>query len=213
MGQSIRNLLDAFPDITVQDFKLAKKDIATQSLVIDFSSPDCLSEILKTCVDQELPLVIGTTGLNTNHHELINQAKQTIPILMASNMSIGIANLKQAIKNFLMSTQELFECNLVEIHHTQKADAPSGTALEIIRFLEELPDNKIKTPVTVNSHRIGKVFGTHRVEFHNSKETISFQHIAHSRDIFASGAIDGAVWIVSNSPGLYSFDDYLIKKL
>ena len=192
MGQSIRNLLDAFPDITVQDFKLAKKDIATQSLVIDFSSPDCLSEILKTCVDQELPLVIGTTGLNTNHHELINQAKQTIPILMASNMSIGIANLKQAIKNFLMSTQELFECNLVEIHHTQKADAPSGTALEIIRFLEELPDNKIKTPVTVNSHRIGKVFGTHRVEFHNSKETISFQHIAHSRDIFASGAIDGA---------------------
>jgi len=213
MGQSIRNLLDAFPDITVQDFKLAKKDIATQSLVIDFSSPDCLSEILKTCVDQELPLVIGTTGLNTNHHELINQAKQTIPILMASNMSIGIANLKQAIKNFLMSTQELFECNLVEIHHTQKADAPSGTALEIIRFLEELPDNKIKTPVTVNSHRIGKVFGTHRVEFHNPKETISFQHIAHSRDIFASGAIDGAVWIVSNSPGLYSFDDYLIKKL
>ena len=213
MGQSIRNLLDAFPDITVQDFKLAKKDIATQSLVIDFSSPDCLSEILKTCVDQELPLVIGTTGLNTNHNELINQAKQTIPILMASNMSIGIANLKQAIKNFLMSTQELFECNLVEIHHTQKADAPSGTALEIIRFLEELPDNKIKTPVTVNSHRIGKVFGTHRVEFHNSKETISFQHIAHSRDIFASGAIDGAVWIVSNSPGLYSFDDYLIKKL
>ena len=213
MGQSIRNLLDAFPDITVQDFKLAKKDIATQSLVIDFSSPDCLSEILKTCVDQELPLVIGTTGLNTNHNELINQAKQTIPILIASNMSIGIANLKQAIKNFLMSTQELFECNLVEIHHTQKADAPSGTALEIIRFLEELPDNKIKTPVTVNSHRIGKVFGTHRVEFHNSKETISFQHIAHSRDIFASGAIDGAVWIVSNSPGLYSFDDYLIKKL
>ena len=213
MGQSIRNLLDAFPDITVQDFKLAKKDIGTQSLVIDFSSPDCLSEILKTCVDQELPLVIGTTGLNTNHHELINQAKQTIPILMASNMSIGIANLKQAIKNFLMSTQELFECNLVEIHHTQKADAPSGTALEIIRFLEELPDNKIKTPVTVNSHRIGKVFGTHRVEFHNSKETISFQHIAHSRDIFASGAIDGARWIVSNAPGLYSFDDYLIKKL
>ena len=213
MGQSIRNLLDAFPDITVQDFKLAKKDIATQSLVIDFSSPDCLSEILKTCVDQELPLVIGTTGLNTNHHELINQAKQTIPILMASNMSIGIANLKQAIKNFLMSTQELFECNLVEIHHTKKADAPSGTALEIIRFLEELPDNKIKTPVTVNSHRIDKVFGTHRVEFHNSKETISFQHIAHSRDIFASGAIDGARWIASNSPGLYSFDDYLIKKL
>ena len=213
MGQSIRNLLDTSSNITVQDFKAEKKDNSTQSLVIDFSSPDCLPKILKTCVDQRLPLVVGTTGLNTNHQELISQAKQTIPILMASNMSIGIANLKQAIKSFLMSSQESFECNVVEIHHTHKVDAPSGTALEIIRFLEELPDNKIQTPITVDSHRIGDAFGTHRVEFHNPKETISFQHIAHSRDIFASGAVAGARWIVSNSPGLYSFDDFLIKKL
>ena len=151
MGQSIRNLLDTSSIITVQDFKAEKKDNSTQSLVIDFSSPDCLSKILKTCVDQRLPLVIGTTGLNTNHQELIIQAKQTIPILMASNMSIGIANLKQAIKSFLMSSQESFKCNVVEIHHTHKVDAPSGTALEIVRFLEELPYNKIQTPITVLS--------------------------------------------------------------
>jgi 4-hydroxy-tetrahydrodipicolinate reductase len=213
MGQSIRKLLDAFPDITVQDFKLEKKDNSMQSIVIDFSSPDCLPDILKTSMDQQLPLVIGTTGFNTNHKELISQAKQTIPILMASNMSIGIANLKRAIENFLISSQESFECNVIEIHHVEKVDTPSGTAIEIIRFLEEIPDNKIQTPITVNSHRINKAFGTHRVELHSSKETISFQHIAHSRDIFASGAIAGARWIVSNSPGLYSFDDYLIKKL
>ena len=213
MGQCTRNLLDAYSDITFQDFKVEKKNNSTQSLVIDFSSPDCLPGLLKTCVDQKLPLVIGTTGFNSNHQELISQAKQTIPILMASNMSIGIANLKQAIKNFLMSSKESFECNVVEIHHIQKVDAPSGTAIDIISFLEELPDNQIQTPITVNSHRIGKAFGAHRVEFYNSKETISFQHITHSRDIFASGAIAGARWIVSKSPGLYSFDDYLIKKL
>jgi 4-hydroxy-tetrahydrodipicolinate reductase len=213
MGQSIRHLLDKSPEITVQDFKVEKINIATQSLVIDFSSPDYLSEILNTCVDQKLPLVIGTTGLNSNHHELISKAKQTIPILMGSNMSIGIANLKQAITNFLMSSQESFSCNLIEIHHSQKVDSPSGTAVEIMRFLEGLPGDKIQMPISINSHRIGKVFGTHRVEFHNSRETISFQHIAHSRDIFASGAIAAAQWIISNPPGLYSFDDYLNKKL
>ena len=213
MGQSIRNLLDTFPEITVQDFKEEKKNIVTQSLVIDFSSPNCLSGVLKICVDQKLPLVIGTTGLNLNHHKLINTAQQTIPILMASNMSIGITSLKQTIKNFLLSSQDSFSCNVTEIHHTEKVDAPSGTAIEIIKFLKEFPETKITTPVSVNSYRIGSAFGTHRVEFHNPKETISFQHIAHSRDIFASGAIAAAQWIVSNPPGLYSFDDYLNKKL
>jgi len=144
---------------------------------------------------------------------LISKAKKTIPILMGSNMSIGIAKLKQAITNFLMSSKDSFSCNLIEIHHTQKVDSPSGTAIEIMKFLEGLPGNKIQMPISVNPHRIGKAFGTHRVEFHNSRETISFQHIAHSRDIFASGAIAAAQWIVSNPPGLYSFDDYLIKKL
>ena len=99
MGQSIRHLSDEFPEITVQDFKVEKINIPTQSLVIDFSSPDYLSEILHTCVDQKLPLVIGTTGLNSNHHELIGKAKNTIPILMGSNMSVGIATLKKSITN------------------------------------------------------------------------------------------------------------------
>ena len=76
MGQSIRHLLDGFPEITVQDFKVEKIDIATQSLVIDFSSPDYLSEILNTCIHQKLPLVIGTTGLTSNHHELIGKQKK-----------------------------------------------------------------------------------------------------------------------------------------
>ena len=198
MGQSIRHLLDESPEFTVQDFKVEKINIATQSLVIDFSSPDYLPEILNTCVEKKLPLVLGTTGLNSNHHELIGKAKKTIPILMGSNMSIGIATLKKSITNFLMSSEESFSCNLIEIHHTQKVDAPSGTAIEIMKFLEELPGDKIQKPISVNSHRIGRAFGTHRVEFYNPRENISFQHIAHSRDIFASGAIAAAQWIVSN---------------
>ena len=87
------------------------------------------------------------------------------------------------------------------------------TGADYIKRLIGLPGDKIQMPVSVNSHRIGRAFGTHRVDFYNSGETISFQHIAHSRDIFASGAIAAAQWIISNPPGLYSFDDYLNKKL
>ena len=135
------------------------------------------------------------------------------PSSVSSFFQNGAFIFKKSIINFLMSSQESFSCNLIEIHHTQKVDAPSGTAIEIMKFLEELPGDKIQKPISVNSHRIGRAFGTHRVEFYNSRETISFQHIAHSRDIFASGAIAAAQWIVSNPPGLYSFDDYLNKKL
>ena len=90
---------------------------------------------------------------------------------------------------------------------------PEDNDTDYIKRLIGLPGDKIQMPITVNSHRIGRAFGTHRVEFYNSRETISFQHIAHSRDIFASGAIAAAQWIISNPPGLYSFNDYLNKKL
>jgi len=180
---------------------------------MDFSSPDCLSGILEVCIAQKLPLLTGTTGFTVEHHEMLKKAQEIIPILEASNMSIGIASLKKSIKKFLTTSQEPLLCNLVEIHHTKKLDAPSGTALEIFRFLEKFPANKIKAPISVNSHRFGNVFGIHRVEFQNSKETIFFQHIANSRDIFAAGAIAAAKWLESNNPGLYSFSDFLAKKL
>ena len=213
MGKAIRELAQSNPSITFHDFKLNTVDSLKPSLVMDFSSPDCLSDILEVCIGQKLPLLTGTTGFTAKHHEMLKKAQEIIPILVASNMSIGIASLKKSIEKFLITSQEPLSCNLVEIHHTQKLDAPSGTALEILRFLEVFPENKIKTPITVNSHRFGNVFGIHRVEFQSSKETIFFQHIANSRDIFAAGAIAAAEWVESNQPGLYSFGDFLAKKL
>ena len=213
MGKAIRELPQSNPSITFHDFKLNTVDSVKPLLVMDFSSPDCLSGILEICIAHKLPLLTGTTGFTAEHREMLEKAKEIIPILVASNMSIGIASLKKSIEKFLTTSQEPLLCNLVEIHHTQKFDAPSGTAIEILRFLEKFPENKIKGPITVNSHRFGNVFGIHRVEFQSSKETIFFQHIANSRDIFAAGAIAAAKWLESNNPGLYSFSDFLAKKL
>jgi len=213
MGKAIRELAQSNPSITFHDFKLNTVNFPKPSLVMDFSSPDCLSGILEVCIAQKLSLLTGTTGFTSQHHEALKKAQEIIPILVASNMSIGIASLKKSIEKFLTTSQEPLLCNLLEIHHTKKLDAPSGTALEILRFLEKFPENKIKAPISVKSHRFGNVFGIHRVEFQSSKETIFFQHIANSRDIFAAGAIAAAEWVESNQPGLYSFGDFLAKKL
>ena len=213
MGKAIKELSKSNKRITFHNFKLNTVDSLKPSLVIDFSSPDCLSGILEVCISQKLPLLTGTTGFTARHHEMLKKAQEIIPILVASNMSIGITSLKKSIEKFLTTSQEPLLCNLVEIHHRKKLDTPSGTALEILRFLEKFPENKIKTPISVNAHRCGSVFGIHRVEFQSSKETIFFQHIANSRDIFAAGAIAAAKWVESNQPGLYNFGDFLAKKL
>jgi len=213
MGESIRTLLKKSSDTTVHNFKDSEMEFTLPSVVLDFSSPDCLFGILKTCIDKKLPLIIGTTGLNSDHHALIKKAQHIIPILVASNMSVGIAKLKQSIEHFLQTSTGPFECSITEIHHSNKIDSPSGTALEIRGFLENFLADKIISSIAVKSLRLGKIFGIHRVEFYDNKETIFFQHIADSRDVFASGAINAAHWIISCPPGIYNFNDFLSKKL
>ena len=213
MGKAIRELPQLNLNIKYHDFKLNKAKLFKPLIVVDFSSPNCLPGILEVCIAKKIPLLTGTTGFSKDNYKSLEKAKEIIPILVASNMSIGIASLKKSIEKFLMTSQELLKCNLIEIHHTQKVDAPSGTAIELLKFLEEFLDNKIQAPITINSYRFGNVFGIHRVEFQSSKETIFFQHIANSRDIFATGAIAAAQWVSSKQPGLYSFGDFLEKKL
>ena len=193
MGKSIQELLESEPDVTVQDFKEQEVDSPLPRVVIDFSSPDYLPVVLQACLDQKLPLITGTTGFSEEHHSLLTQAQAIIPILVASNMSIGIANLKQSINCFL--------------------ETRAGTAIEIMRFLEEFLTDKISAPIKVKALRLGKIFGIHRVEFNDGKESFFFQHIAHSRDIFARGAFHAAQWISISAPGIYTFEDFLAKKL
>ena len=213
MGKAIRGLASLESHITTQDFKEGDINVNNETIMVDFSSPEALSSILDFCTLNALPLVTGTTGFTFQHNDLIMEAQNRIPILVASNMSLGIASLKKSIGNFLKDSDSQLQCVLTEIHHINKVDSPSGTALEILDYLEQFPETQIERPISIQSLRLGEIFGIHRVEFRSEKSSVYFQHIANSRGIFARGAIYAAKWMISQPKGLYTFSDFLDKKL
>ena len=212
MGQAIQAQCK-LSEIKASDFQNDTIALSDISAVIDFSSPKGFINAVNFCIENELPLVSGTTGLKEEQLELINTAKKSIPILIASNMSLGIASLKNSIEAYLSSLKVISKCKILEIHHTNKKDSPSGTALEIFNFLKNMPGSKLDGPIDVQSLRVGNVFGMHRVEFENEDGVTTFQHIANSRDVFAIGAVQAARWINFKETGEYSFADFLNKKL
>lgn len=213
MGQAIQAQCEKLTDIRVSDFQAREFDSNGISALIDFSSPDGFNIALKFCKENKIPFISGTTGLSDKNLKGLSAAKKIIPILIASNMSLGVANLKSAIEKYLISINKPVKCKIVEIHHTKKKDSPSGTALEIVKFLENYHANKIDGLIDVESHRIGNTFGIHRVELKSEEGITNFQHIASSRDVFAKGALKAARSINSMKIGEYSFADFLDKKL
>ena len=212
MGQAIQAQCEKLTDIQVSDFQAKEFDSNGISALIDFSSPDGFNIALKFCKENKIPFISGTTGLSDKNLKGLSAAKKIIPILIASNMSIGIANLKSSIDKYLVKINTSVKCKIVEIHPKEK-DSPSGTALEIVNFLENYHSNKIDGSIGVKSYRIGNIFGIHRIEFKSEEGIINFQHIASSRDVFAKGALQVARSINSMEIGEYSFDDFLDKKL
>jgi len=212
MGQAIQAQCKQ-SDLKAMDFHSQEKDLNNISAVVDFSSPDGFIICANYCIENKIPLISGTTGLSDEHLEIVSTAKKSIPILLASNMSLGIANLKSSIEQYLSSISTPSKCKIIEIHHINKKDSPSGTAIEIQSFLENLPGSKIDSPIEVQSQRIGDIFGIHRIVFNNSEGVTTFQHIANSRNVFARGALQAAKWIHSQEIGEYSFADFLNKKL
>ena len=212
MGQDIQAQCKQ-SDVQAIDFQAPTKDLNNISAVIDFSSPEGLTACINFCIENSIPLISGTTGLSAEQLETLRTAKKFIPILLASNMSLGVSNLKSSIEQYLLSISTPSKCKIIEIHHTNKKDSPSGTAIEIKSFLENLPGSKIDGLIDVHSYRIGNIFGIHRIIFENAKGITTFQHIANSRNIFARGALKAAKWINTEQAGEYSFADFLNKKL
>jgi len=213
MGQAIQAQCKKLTDIQVSDFQANELNLNSVSALIDFSSPDGFTAALKFCKENKIPFISGTTGLSDKHLEDLSAAKKIIPILIAPNMSIGIANLKTSIERYLFAINAPVKCKIVEIHHTKKKDSPSGTALEIEKFLKNYHANKIDGLIDVKSYRIGNIFGIHRIEFKSDEGITNFQHIARSRDVFARGALQVVRSINSMKIGEYSFAEFLDKKL
>lgn len=192
--------------------------------VIDFSNHAGTLQLLKALLSNPKPSVIGTTGLQEEHKNLLNEASKLAPIVYATNTSQGIALLNQLA--FLVS-QKLLDADIEisEFHHNQKKDSPSGTAMTLAEFcakgrgwdLESVRvsgrDGNIgerkKEEIGVMSFRGGDIVGKHTVGFYCDGEYLELTHNATSRNTFAKGAIRALKWVVNQRRGLYSMQDVL----
>jgi len=204
MGQSLTNLINQS-----QELNLVTKDISLSDVVIDFSHPDSTIEIIKDCSRNKIPLIVGTTNLNEETLIEIKMASKYIPILLAANMSIGILQLKESLVAFIKSNKQKIECSIEEIHHSNKVDAPSGTAIEIKDLIKNTDNKSNINQIKINSKRIDNVFGIHKITFINEESSIDFKHEALSRDIYANGAIKCAMKIHNLEPNIYKFEDII----
>ena len=202
MGKTIKNLI-----LDNADFEIVKT-ISDSDLVIDFSRPESTMPLVQEAKEHKKPLIIGTTGFTEIEVKLIEEASTEIPIMLSFNMSRGIYYFKKNIKQFLKDNSDSLKCLISETHHTQKVDAPSGTAIELKNFIELNNNQKYITSVEIESKRILDVFGIHEVIFFNDTNHISFKHEALSRKIFADGAISIAKSMIGISPGMYTTQDF-----
>ena len=172
--------------------------------MIDFSVPKLFSLTLKWCVKNKKPFVSGTTALSPTQKQALKRAAQHIPIFYEENMSWGIWFIRQALRNF---SEDSIELLLEDIHHKNKKDRPSGTALKLKSTLPNFAQKKLR----IESIRKGRVFGTHRFYFKGPEEQVLFEHKALDRKLFARGSLKALKWLIYQAPGSYSYDDMYKK--
>lgn len=194
-------------------------------VVIDFSLPDATAALLETAMQgHPKPLVIGTTGLDAHHFNLIHEASRQMPVLYATNMSLGVAILNKMVHTAAKALTD-FDIEIVEMHHRHKKDSPSGTALTLAESCAkargvELDEVRVSgrngnigerksEEIAVMSLRGGDIAGKHTVGFYSEGEYLEFVHTATSRMTFAKGALRAAKWLAKQESGLYGISDAL----
>lgn len=172
-------------------------------VAVDFSLPEAFDAVLALCAARKSGFVSGTTGLYDAQRIALDEAARVVPVLWASNFSIGVAVLADAVARAAGAIPG-WDCDIVEAHHAGKRDAPSGTALS----LGEAAATGGATP-RYASLRAGDIVGEHTVQFTGRGERLEFIHRATSRDVFAHGALQAAQWLAGRRPGQYRMSDLL----
>ena len=193
-------------------------DFNSMDVAIDFSMPEAAFGNITKCLNNNVPVISGTTGWLDKYEDAItlcNDKKGAF--IYASNFSLGV-NIFFELNNYLakmMQNLPEYKVSLEEIHHTQKLDAPSGTAITLAEgviansnYSEWKLDNSSDTILPITSKRIGKVPGTHTVDYDSVVDSISIKHTAHNREGFALGAVTAAEWIIGKS-GVFTMRDVL----
>ena len=190
-------------------------------VIIDFSHPNALEKLLDYSVKTNTPVVIATTGINKEQMSLINQAAKKVPVFFSFNMSLGINLLIQLAKKAASILSNNFDIEIIEKHHNQKIDAPSGTAIMLADAINNelggqekyvydrhaVRKKRDKKEIGISSVRGGTIVGEHTIIFAGEDEVIELTHSAHSKTIFAVGAIKAGVWLKNKKPGLYNMGD------
>ncbi len=195
-------------DRKIQDNDAIRSALNEVGILIDFSVPDRVLDNIKIAASMKKNLVIGTTGWYDHLDTVQDIVKEhSIGLVHASNFSLGINLFYKVIQRAgeLFHTFENYDCFMKESHHKFKKDAPSGTALNLMKILEDFYE---KGSVPVTSVRAGYIPGSHSVGFDSNVDSISLKHTARNREGFAQGAILASKWI-QNRKGLYAFSDVL----
>lgn len=203
------------------------KDVSNiADIVIDFSHPSLLSDILSYGMTTNTPLVLCTTGYTKKDIESMEQASKKIPIFHSANMSMGVNLLIELVKLSAAFLGEEFDIEIIEKHHNKKIDAPSGTALLLAQEINKSQNNRFnycfgrseteqkRNPNEIGIHAVrgGNIVGEHHILFAGEDETLTISHSAFSKKIFVKGALKAALFLIDKSNGLYTMEDLVKNK-
>lgn len=238
MGHMITDIVSKDPEIcitagvdafgsTYADFPVYKSlDECSEEadVVIDFSNASAVSDLFDYCEKKNIPVVVCTTGLSEEQTELMNKTSEKVAVLKSANMSVGINLLQNLLAEAASKLAAAgFDIEIVEKHHNQKVDSPSGTALaladsindaltEKYDYVYDRSERRMKRPVKeigISAIRGGTIVGDHDVIFAGQDEVITFSHRAYSRAVFGKGAVEAAKFLAAKPAGLYSMHDVL----
>ncbi|MEK7791216.1 MAG: 4-hydroxy-tetrahydrodipicolinate reductase [Deltaproteobacteria bacterium] len=184
---------------TVSESSLKNIDV-----FIDFTEPDATLQFIPLLREFRCPAVIGTTGHSKEQKEEIKKLSKSQAVLLAPNTSIGVHVLISLLENAAKLLPKTFTPHIIDVHHRDKKDAPSGTAKQLSETIRA-----VRNDVTIESIRGGDVMGEHTILFLGEGERLELTHRAASRTIFARGALEAAQWLITQKPGLYSMKDFL----
>jgi len=211
MGSRIVDLAKEYPELSVAgQFDVdgnAEESIKGCDCLIDFTTPKAVMEHLAICQKDKKAIVIGTTGLSEEEKGKIKKTSADIPIVLSPNMSVCVNLLFKLVEDASKILGNEYEISILEAHHAEKKDTPSGTAKEMERIVKVVKGEK--SDVAVSSIREGEIVGEHTITFESDTDLIEITHSAKTRDIFAKGALQAAKFIAGKKNGLFTMKDVL----
>ncbi|MDO8536309.1 MAG: 4-hydroxy-tetrahydrodipicolinate reductase [Candidatus Omnitrophota bacterium] len=210
MGSRIIDLAKNDPELeVVAGFDVdgnAELGITSCECLIDFTTPAATMEHLALCEKLKKSIVIGTTGLSEEEKSRVKEVSIHIPVVFSPNMSVGVNLLFKLVAEASKVLSEDYEVNIVEAHHTEKKDAPSGTAKEIAKIIKSIKGN---IDIPIDSVREGEIVGEHTITFESDVDLLEITHSAKTRDIFAKGALKAAKFVAGKKSGLFTMKEVL----